>query len=63
MEQKTVAIVSGALFGVMALLHLLRVIWGWEAQVSGWAVPPWLSIIFLAVAAWLSWENLKVLKS
>lgn len=63
MDQKTVAVVSGVLFGLMALLHLLRLILGWEANIAGWNVPVWLSVVFLVVAAWLSWENLKVLKS
>ena len=61
MEQKKVAIISGALFGVMAILHLLRWMLGLGAQISSWNVPVWLSVVFLVVAAWLSWENLKVL--
>lgn len=62
MKQKTVAVVSGVLFGLIALLHLLRLVFQWNAQIAGWEVPTWISVPALLVGAWLSWENLKVLK-
>lgn len=36
-------IVSGAIFGLVACLHLARLVLGWQAQVGGWTVPFWLS--------------------
>jgi hypothetical protein len=43
--------VSGSVFGLVAILHLLRVINGWEVVVGPWSAPmavSWLGTIFLA---------------
>ena len=49
--------VTGAIFLLMALLHLLRVIFSIEVVVAGFTAPIWLSIfgfIFaLALALWM----------
>jgi hypothetical protein len=37
--------VAGAVFGIYALFHLLRVFLGWPAQVSTWAIPVWASAL------------------
>ena len=42
--------VTGALFGVMALVHVARVILDWPAQVAGWVVPIWISWIGIFLA-------------
>lgn len=48
--------VSGAVFGVMALLHIVRLSLDWPAQVAGWAVPLWVSwIAILAAGALCVW--------
>ena len=48
--------VSGAVFGVMALLHIVRLLLDWSAQVAGWAVPLWVSwIAILAAGALCVW--------
>lgn len=36
-------VLSGVLFGVVALLHLLRLLYGWPAQLGDVAVPLWVS--------------------
>jgi hypothetical protein len=43
-------IVTGILFGVVALAHLLRLISGWPVQIGAQAVPMWISVIGLVVA-------------
>lgn len=42
--------VSGVLFGAVALAHLLRLIYGWPVQIGAEVVPMWLSAIGLVVA-------------
>ena len=42
--------VTGAVFGVMALVHVIRLILNWPAQVAGWVVPIWLSWVAILVA-------------
>ena len=46
-------VVSGVLFGAVAVLHLLRLLYGWPAQVGAVAMPLWVSVIGLIVAAML----------
>ena len=47
-------VISGALFAVVALGHVLRLALGWPAEIGGWAVPMWVSWIALVAAAALS---------
>ncbi len=61
-EQKTVAVVSGVVFILVALLHLLRLIFGWSAVFNGWSVPMWVSILGLIVAGALVWMNFSAAK-
>ena len=50
-------------FAVVALLHLFRLVFGWEATINGAAVPLWPSAVGLvvacALAAGLWWESRK----
>lgn len=39
--------IAGAVFGIYALFHLLRLLLGWPAQVSNWAIPVWASAVGL----------------
>lgn len=41
--------ISGAVFGLIAVLHVLRLFMAWPAEIAGWTVPIWLS--WAAVAA------------
>ena len=43
-------VISGVLFGVVALAHLLRLIYGWQVQIATEVVPMWVSAIGLVAA-------------
>ncbi len=43
MQQHTYTIVSGVLFAIIAILHVFRVAYGWEAVIGGWTAPMWIS--------------------
>ena len=43
-------LVSGVIFGAVALLHILRLSLNWSVDLAGWAVPFWFSWIGLIVA-------------
>ena len=58
MSQRTYYSVTGVIFLIIALLHLGRVIYGWEAVIGGWAVPLWLSGVAVVVAGCLSYCGL-----
>jgi len=60
MDQKTFTIVAGAIFAVVALLHVLRILMGWPAVLGGWEVPMWVSWIALVVAGGLSYFGLSL---
>jgi hypothetical protein len=47
-------LVSRALFAVVALFHLTRILANWPAVVGGWAVPLWVSGLGFVVAGALS---------
>ena len=47
----TVAVV---LFALMALAHLLRLLFGWEVTVNSMVVPKWASGPGLLITAWLA---------
>ncbi|MBI2485060.1 hypothetical protein HYW18_02860 [Candidatus Uhrbacteria bacterium] len=46
--------VSEAVFALVALLHLLRLVYGWSAQIGGWQVPMWASVVALVAAGFLA---------
>ena len=52
---RTFTKLGSVLFGLMALLHALRLAYGWEAVFAGWTVPLWLSAVGLAVATVMAW--------
>jgi len=43
------------IFGLIALLHLARLFYGWGAVIGGWAVPMWFSWVAVLLAALLFW--------
>ena len=48
---KAYLVVTGTLFGGIALLHLSRLFTHWpSAVIAGWEVPTWLSALGLPVA-------------
>ena len=62
MKPTTYALATGLIFLLIALLHLARLIFGWEAIIGGWSVPTWISGVALLVAAYLGYEGLRVSK-
>ena len=46
--------IAVAIFSLVALLQLVRVILGWEVTVNGFAIPFWASVIACIVAATLA---------
>jgi len=60
MNSKRYAQITGLLFAVIAILHLLRLILRWEAFIAGWRVPEWLSIAAFAAAGFLSYNGFRL---
>ena len=50
MNSKAYFVISGTIFGLVAVAHLLRVIYQMPVQAGDWAFPMWLSWGGLVVA-------------
>ena len=59
MNNNTYRKTAGTVFTVIAVLHALRILYGWEAVFNGWNMPMSLSWFGVAFAGWLSWSGLK----
>jgi len=55
MSAKTFLKLAGTIFGVIGMLHLLRLFTGWQIVLVGWEVPVWLSGFGVIIAWYLSY--------
>lgn len=55
MGQKSFSTTVGVVFALIALLHLVRALYGWEAVIGGWAMPFWASWVALVVSLYLAY--------
>jgi len=60
MNIKTFSLVAGVVFGVVAVIQILRIVMGWDVMIGGWAVPIWFSWIAAPVAGFLSFTGLRL---
>jgi hypothetical protein len=58
MDQKTFSVTAGVIFALVALVHLVRIYFGWPIAISSWSVPMWASWLALIVAAGLAYFGL-----
>ena len=63
MQKETGLKVASIIFGIVALLHLTRVLAGWSLAIDDFVVPKWLSIIAFLVLGWLSYDLFKITKT
>ena len=52
MNSRTYVTVTGTVFAIVAVLHLIRVVNGWSVEVGPWSVPigvSWFGTVFPAV--------------
>ena len=55
LDQRTYNTLTAALFLIIAVAHLLRIIFGWPAQIGGLDIPVWVSWVALVVAGALAY--------
>jgi hypothetical protein len=55
MSRKAYLLLSAAIFSLVALLHLARVVFGWSAVIGDWSLPMWLSWVAIIVAGALAY--------
>jgi hypothetical protein len=56
-KQRNLFLVIGYIIGIIALAHLLRLIFGISIDIGGWQAPFWLSWVAVIVAAYISYSS------
>jgi hypothetical protein len=59
MDEKTVSLVAGIIFALVALLHLVWIFMEWPVIIGDWSIPIWASWIALVVAGGLALLGLR----
>ena len=49
--------VVGVIMGVVALVHFLRLVFGWSVIIGGWDAPLWVSWIGVIAAGYISYTS------
>lgn len=62
MKQKTFFQVSGLIFTTVAVLHLMRLLLGWEVVMGNYVIPMWASYLALPLAAYLAYSAYKLMR-
>mgnify|MGYP006271538797 CR=1 FL=1 len=57
MSKQTFYYVIAGVFLMVALLHLVRIIEGWEAVLGGVVIPMWVSWAAIVLAGYLSFRG------
>ena len=60
MSQKTFSLIAGLVFSLVALGHLLRLVYSWPVHMAEWSVPMWASWSGLLVAGFLGATGLRL---
>jgi hypothetical protein len=60
MSQKTFSLVATVFLVLVAVMHALRLSFGWNVEVNGWIVPMWASWVALVVTLLLSAEGIRL---
>jgi len=55
MNARTYLAASGTVFGIVAMLHLLRVLNGWAVAIGPWSAPMAVSWLGTAFPAFMGW--------
>ena len=63
MTQRTFSLVTAMLFLLIALLHAVRLLRGWQITIEGAVVPLWVSWIGLAITAYFAWQGFRLART
>ena len=62
MTHKHFALMSSIVFGLVAVMHALRLLNGWHAEIGGFVVPMWYSVAGLLLAGYLAYQGYRLKK-
>jgi hypothetical protein len=60
MTPRVFFLITATLFTLIALLHVLRLLRGWQVTIGDVAVPLWVSWIGLAITGYLAYQGIKL---
>ena len=63
MKQAAFVLVTSSIFALIALLHALRLIYGWNVTIGEWAVPVWVSALGFLIAGYLAYQGFRLRSS
>jgi hypothetical protein len=58
MNQGAFVLVTSSIFALIAVLHALRLIYGWNVTIGEWTVPVWISAVGFLIAGYLALQGL-----
>ena len=58
MKQGAFLVVTSLIFALIALLHALRLFYGWKVTMGEWTVPVWVSAVGFPIAGYLAIQGL-----
>ncbi len=56
MDKNQSLMIASVVFGLIALVHLVRAVLQWQASIGTFSVPVWLSYVAVIVAGYLAWN-------
>ena len=54
MNAKPYLIVSGIIFTLIALVHIVRIVQAWSIQIESWSAPIWISWLGIVITVFLA---------
>lgn len=60
MNQRAFVLLTSSIFALIALLHALRLIYGWDVTIGQWTVPVWVSAVGFLIAGYLALEGFRL---
>ncbi len=60
MNQRVFTQTASVLFSLIAALHALRLVFGWEAVIGSWSVPHWISGVAIALFGYLGYRGFSI---
>ncbi len=57
LKRKTTLLINVIVFDFIAVLHILRILFEWEARIAWFMLPLWISGLAVVLAGYLAWNN------
>ncbi|MCG2713119.1 MAG: hypothetical protein L6416_12465 [Candidatus Omnitrophica bacterium] len=62
MQIKTYLLAVTMFFSIVSIFHLLRLVFRWNAVISGWTIPLWISLVGCIISGILAYMGFKLSK-